>query len=71
MPPCLRTRSAVSASEVVIFGVGAPLTSAVEETCARLGIAVIAGVRNVPGPSFASDALTEGALHRPPNGHSR
>jgi sugar O-acyltransferase (sialic acid O-acetyltransferase NeuD family) len=48
----------VSASELVIFGVGAPLTIAVEETCARLGIAVMAGVRNVPGPSFASDALT-------------
>jgi sugar O-acyltransferase (sialic acid O-acetyltransferase NeuD family) len=48
----------VSASKLVIFGVGAPLTTAVEETCARLGIAVVAGVRNVPGPSFASDALT-------------
>lgn len=45
-------------SKLVIFGVGAPLTIVVEETCARLGIQVVAGVRNVPGTSFASDALT-------------
>jgi sugar O-acyltransferase (sialic acid O-acetyltransferase NeuD family) len=48
----------VSASRLVIFGVGAPLTVDVEETCARLGIEIAAGVRNVPGRSFfASDAL--------------
>lgn len=50
--------SAASASRLVIFGVGAPLTVDVEESCARLGIEIAAGVRNVPGPSFASDALT-------------
>jgi sugar O-acyltransferase (sialic acid O-acetyltransferase NeuD family) len=49
----------VSASKsVVIFGVGAPLTIDLEESCARLGIEIAAGVRNVPGRSFASDALT-------------
>jgi sugar O-acyltransferase (sialic acid O-acetyltransferase NeuD family) len=37
---------------VVIFGVGAPLTVDVEESCARLGIEIVAGVRNVPGRSF-------------------
>lgn len=49
--------SAVSASSLVVFGVGAPLTVDLEETCARLGIEIAAGVRNVPGPSFASGAL--------------
>ncbi len=58
MPPCLRISSAVSASRLVIFGVGAPLTIDLEESCARLGIEIAAGVRNVAGPSFASDALT-------------
>src|SRR5579862_6811184 len=58
MPPCPRMSWAVSASRLVIFGVGAPLTIDVEESCARLGIEIAAGVRNVPGRSFASDALT-------------
>ena len=48
----------MSASKsVVIFGVGAPLTIDLEESCARLGIEIAAGVRNMPGRSFASDAL--------------
>jgi sugar O-acyltransferase (sialic acid O-acetyltransferase NeuD family) len=47
----------VSASKLVIFGIGAPLTIVIEETCARLGIEVVAGVRNLPGPSFASNKL--------------
>lgn len=47
----------MSASKLVIFGVGAPLTIDVEESCARLGIAIAAGVRNVPGHSFASEAV--------------
>ena len=50
--------SAVSASKIVIFGVGAPLTIDLEESCARLGVEVAAGVRNVPGKTFGSDALT-------------
>jgi sugar O-acyltransferase (sialic acid O-acetyltransferase NeuD family) len=48
----------MAASRVVIFGVGAPLTVDLEESCARLGIEIAAGVRNVPGRSFATDALT-------------
>src|SRR5260370_36154475 len=48
----------MNATRVVIFGVGAPLTVDVEESCARLDVEVAAGVRNVPGRSFASDALT-------------
>jgi sugar O-acyltransferase (sialic acid O-acetyltransferase NeuD family) len=58
MPSCLRTSSAVSASRLVIFGVGAPLTVDIEESCARLGIEIAAGVRNIPGASFASDTMT-------------
>ncbi len=57
MPLCPPIPSAVSSSRLVIFGVGAPLTVDVEESCARLGIEIAAGVRNVPGRSFASDAL--------------
>ncbi len=54
----------MSASKrLVLFGVGAPLTVDVEETCARLDIKIAAGVRNVPGRSFASEAIAviEGA----------
>jgi sugar O-acyltransferase (sialic acid O-acetyltransferase NeuD family) len=47
----------MSVRNVVIFGVGAPLTIDVEESCARLGIEIAAGVRNVEGPSFASARL--------------
>jgi sugar O-acyltransferase (sialic acid O-acetyltransferase NeuD family) len=47
----------MTARRVVIFGVGAPLTIDVEESCARLSIEVAAGVRNVEGPSFASGRL--------------
>jgi sugar O-acyltransferase (sialic acid O-acetyltransferase NeuD family) len=47
----------VSASKLVIFGVGAPLTIDIEESCARLGIEIAGGVRNVPGRSFASEAV--------------
>jgi sugar O-acyltransferase (sialic acid O-acetyltransferase NeuD family) len=48
----------VAASKrVVIYGVGAPLTVDVEESCARLGTEIAAGVRNVPGGSFASNTV--------------
>jgi sugar O-acyltransferase (sialic acid O-acetyltransferase NeuD family) len=50
--------SDANSSNLVIFGVGAPLTVDIEESCARLGIEIAAGVRNVPGRSFASDAVT-------------
>jgi sugar O-acyltransferase (sialic acid O-acetyltransferase NeuD family) len=48
----------MTARRVVIFGVGAPLTIDVEESCARLGIEITAGVRNVEGPSYASAKLS-------------
>jgi len=47
----------MTARRLVIFGVGAPLTIDVEESCARLGIEVAAGVRNLAGPSYASQKL--------------
>jgi len=42
---------------IVIFGVGSPLAIDLEESCARLGIAVAAGVRNVPGPAYVSERV--------------
>ena len=39
---------------VVLFGVGSPLVVDYEESCARRGWAIAAGVRNVPGPAFTS-----------------
>jgi sugar O-acyltransferase (sialic acid O-acetyltransferase NeuD family) len=47
----------MNARRVVIFGIGAPLTIDVEESCARLGIEIAAGVRNVAGPNYASETL--------------
>jgi hypothetical protein len=47
----------MTARRVVIFGIGAPLTIDVEESCARLGIEIAAGVRNLAGPSYASQKL--------------
>lgn len=42
---------------VVIYGVGSPLAIDIEETCLRLGLRVIAAVRNVDGPSYVSGKL--------------
>ncbi len=39
---------------LVLFGVGSPLIVEYEETCLRLGIAVVAGVRNRAGDVFLS-----------------
>jgi len=36
-------------TELVLFGIGSPLVAEYEETCRRLGIRVVAGVRNRPG----------------------
>lgn len=47
----------MTARRVVIFGIGAPLTIDVEESCARLGIEIAVGVKNVAGPSYASETL--------------
>lgn len=39
---------------IVLFGVGSPLIVEYEETCRRLGIAIVAGVRNRAGGVFLS-----------------
>jgi sugar O-acyltransferase (sialic acid O-acetyltransferase NeuD family) len=52
---------------IVIYGVGSPLVVDAEETCARLGIPVAAGIRNVRGethitsdiPVVDADAATD------------
>jgi sugar O-acyltransferase (sialic acid O-acetyltransferase NeuD family) len=45
----------MSIVRIVIFGVGSPLAIDLEESCGRLGIEIIAAIRNVPGVSFVSD----------------
>ena len=40
---------------VVLFGVGSPLVIDLEETCARLGMDVVAAVQNVEGPVYVSE----------------
>ena len=40
---------------LVLFGVGSSLVVEYEETCKRLGCAVVAGVRNRPGPAYLDD----------------
>jgi len=47
----------VGIDRVVIFGVGSPLAIDLEESCSRLELEIVAGVRNVPGPSFLSERL--------------
>jgi sugar O-acyltransferase (sialic acid O-acetyltransferase NeuD family) len=42
---------------IVIYGVGSPLVVDAEETCARLGIRVVAGIRNVDGQSHIASAI--------------
>lgn len=44
-------------NSLILFGVGSPLTVDVEESCWRLGIRSLVGVRNVPGPIFMSESL--------------
>ncbi len=51
--------------EVVLFGIGSPLVAEYEETCRRLGISIVAGVRNRPGPTHLGaerPVLDAGAL---------
>jgi sugar O-acyltransferase (sialic acid O-acetyltransferase NeuD family) len=43
---------------VVIYGVGSPLAIDAEESCTRLGVRVVAAIRNVDGPSHVTDSLT-------------
>jgi sugar O-acyltransferase (sialic acid O-acetyltransferase NeuD family) len=54
-----------SAQRIVLYGVGSPLIIDAEESCARAGIEIVAGVRNVEGPSYLTAAvriLTPGEL---------
>ena len=41
-------------SQIVLYGIGASLTIDVEESCARSGIRILAGVRNVEGEVHVS-----------------
>jgi hypothetical protein len=40
---------------IVIYGVGSTLVVEIEEACARAGVPIVAGVRNMPGPVYSSD----------------
>lgn len=42
---------------IVLYGVGSPLVVDAEESCARAGIPIAAGVRNVEAPVYTSDAV--------------
>lgn len=41
-------------AEIVVYGVGSSLLVDVEESLARAGVAIRAGIRNQPGPNFLS-----------------
>jgi len=43
--------------EIVLFAVGSPLVVEYEESCRRLGIAIVAGVRNRDGEAYVSDRV--------------
>lgn len=45
----------MTAHRIVLFGVGSPIAIDVEDSCARLGLEIAAGIRNVPGQSYVSD----------------
>jgi sugar O-acyltransferase (sialic acid O-acetyltransferase NeuD family) len=42
-------------SGIVLFGIGSSIVVEYEETCRRLGRAIVAGVRNRPGPAYLLD----------------
>jgi sugar O-acyltransferase (sialic acid O-acetyltransferase NeuD family) len=42
---------------IVLYGVGSPLIVDAEEACARAGIDIVAGVRNVDAPDWVSSAV--------------
>ena len=50
---------------VVLFGVGSPLVIDLEETCARLGMDVVAAVQNVEGPVYVSEIARVRKADRP------
>ncbi len=41
--------------KLILFGIGSALTIDIEETCERLGIEIVAAIRNVDGPVYYSD----------------
>ena len=41
--------------KVILFGIGSTLIVDIEETCERLGIEIVAAIRNVDGPVYYSD----------------
>jgi sugar O-acyltransferase (sialic acid O-acetyltransferase NeuD family) len=42
---------------IVLYGVGSPLVVDAEESCARAGLRIVAGVRNFDGPAFVTAAV--------------
>ena len=42
---------------VVIYGVGSPLVVDLEEACSRLGVPVVAAIRNVEGTSYVTEGV--------------
>ena len=42
---------------VVLYGVGSPLVIDAEESCARAGVEIAAGVRNIDGAVYVSDSV--------------
>ena len=44
-------------NRIVLYGVGSPLVIDAEEACARAGIEIVAGVRNVDAPVWVSDSV--------------
>jgi sugar O-acyltransferase (sialic acid O-acetyltransferase NeuD family) len=46
-----------STLRIVLYGVGSPLVIDAEESCARAGVTIVAGVRNVDAPVYVTDAV--------------
>jgi sugar O-acyltransferase (sialic acid O-acetyltransferase NeuD family) len=42
---------------IVLYGVGSPLVIDAEESCARAGIAIVAGIRNAVAPVYVTSAV--------------
>jgi hypothetical protein len=49
---------------VALFAVGSPIAAEYEETCRRLGIAIVAAVRNRPGPVYVGVPVVDVASIR-------
>jgi sugar O-acyltransferase (sialic acid O-acetyltransferase NeuD family) len=49
--------SVSDAQRIVLYAVGSPLAIDAEEACARAGVTIVAGVRNVEAPAFVTDAV--------------